>query len=353
MLIGIRDLARQLGISIGTVSRALNDKTDVNPQTRLRVREAAARLGYSPNQSGRSLRRGKTDLVGVIIPVGNDNALINTVFLSVLDGLRRKLLERRLDLAVFLHGQDEDTFGSLRRIMERGLVDGVIISDTLQVDPRIDYLLQKQRPFVAFGRSQSGGNHPWVDPDFEDAVEQAVAHLVERGHRRIGLLLPQGEKNFLQVIATTLRKALERRGLPFDPQWAQRGAASERGGYEGGEALLSLAAAPTAILVSDALQSLGLYRRLEAAGVRPGRDISVLGLLPGGPGQGLSPALTSFVTDWTAAGTWLGEALIGALATRPSPRGKSAPKGMQVIIPARFLPGASVHRVETARTSAA
>jgi DNA-binding LacI/PurR family transcriptional regulator len=352
-LIGIRDLARQLGISIGTVSRALNDKADVNPQTRLRVREAAARLGYSPNQSGRSLRRGKTDLVGVIIPVGNDSALINSVFLSVLDGLRRKLGERRLDLAVFLHGQDEDAFGSLRRIMERGFVDGVIISDTLQVDPRIDYLMQKHRPFVAFGRSQSGGNHPWVDPDFEDAVEQAVAHLAERGHRRIALLLPQGDKNFLHLIATALRAALWRRGLPFDPEWAQRRPAGEIGGYEGGEALLRLTPAPTAILASEALQTVGLYRKLEEAGARPGRDISVLGLLPEGRGQGLSPALTSIVTDWTAAGAWLGEALIGALATRPSPRGKTAPKAMQVIIPARFLPGASVHRVETARTSAA
>ena len=63
-LTGIRDLARHLDISIGTVSRALNDKADVNPETRERVREAAAKLGYSPNQSGRSLRRGAAVLRG-------------------------------------------------------------------------------------------------------------------------------------------------------------------------------------------------------------------------------------------------------------------------------------------------
>ena len=101
---GIRELARHLEISIGTVSRALNDRADVNPLTRERVREAAAKLGYSPNQSGRSLRRGRTDLVGVIIPSGSDSTLINTVFLSVLDGLRRRLSEHRLDLAIFLEG---------------------------------------------------------------------------------------------------------------------------------------------------------------------------------------------------------------------------------------------------------
>ena len=172
ILIGIRDLARHLDISIGTVSRALNGKADVNPETRQRVREAAAKLGYSPNQSGRSLRRGQTDLVGVIVPTRLANRrLINPVFLSVLDGLRRYLSEHRLDLAIFLHGQDEELFGALRRLTERGLVDGLIISNTLRLDPRIDYLLAKRQPFVAFGRSLSGGDHAWVDPDFADAVK--------------------------------------------------------------------------------------------------------------------------------------------------------------------------------------
>src|SRR5579863_4577317 len=156
-LVGIRELARHLDISIGTVSRALNDRADVNALTRQRVRDAAAKLGYSPNQSGRSLRRGRTDLVGVIVPTGLDSVVINAVFLSVLDGLRRKLSERRLDLAIFLHEPEEELFGSLRRLTERGLVDGVIIANTQHIDPRIDYLIEEQKPFVAFGRSLSGG----------------------------------------------------------------------------------------------------------------------------------------------------------------------------------------------------
>jgi DNA-binding LacI/PurR family transcriptional regulator len=75
-LVGIRELARHLEISIGAVSRALNDRADVNPLTRQRVRDAAAKLGYSPNQSGRSLRRGQTDLVVVILPSAKYNMYI-------------------------------------------------------------------------------------------------------------------------------------------------------------------------------------------------------------------------------------------------------------------------------------
>src|ERR1700678_3338657 len=207
-LTGIRDLARPLDISIGTVSRALNDKGDVNPLTRVRVREAAAKLGYSPNQSGRSLRRGRTDLVGVIIPTGSDSVVINAVFLSVLDGLRRKLSERRLDLAIFLHGPDEELFGSLRRLTERALVDGVIIAETQRLDPRIEYLISEKKPFVAFGRSLSGGTHPWVDPDFEFAVAGAVDRLVDLGHRGIALMLPLGEMHFYHLMLESYRSAL-------------------------------------------------------------------------------------------------------------------------------------------------
>jgi DNA-binding LacI/PurR family transcriptional regulator len=344
-LIGIRELARHLDISIGTVSRALNGKVDVNPQTRARVLAAAASLGYSPNQSGRSLRRGKTDLAGVIIPVGSESVLIDTVFLSVLDGLRRRLLAARLDLAIFLQGADEDILGPLRRLIERGPVDGVIIADTLQADPRIDYLLEKRQPFVAFGRSLSGGTHPWVDPDFEGAVAGAVDHLVAMGHRRIALMLPPRTNNYCHLIVNSYREALRRRGLAASPEWLYRLGEGEAGGYHAGSTFLGLTPAPTAILTSNAGQTIGLYRRLEEAGVRPGRDIAVFGILPEARMQTLSPPLSAFVTDWTAIGATLGEALTRALGIGESEPASADAKAMQVVAPVAYQAGESVNRL--------
>ncbi|MGO8800991.1 MAG: LacI family DNA-binding transcriptional regulator [Roseiarcus sp.] len=352
ILTGIRDLARHLDISIGTVSRALNDRADVNPQTRDRVREAAARLGYSPNQSGRSLRRGRTDLVGVIIPTGGDQTLITPVFLSVLDGLRRRLSEQRLDLAIFLHGPDDPLFGALRRLTERGLVDGLIIANTQRVDPRIDYLIERRRPFVAFGRSLSGGDHPWVDPDFTAAAESAVEMLCKSGHSRIALMLPTGEKNYFHLILEAYQRAMRRRGLPVERAFIQRRAAGEDGGYLAGAALLATPQPPTAILVSEAIQSLGLYRKLNEAGLRPGRDISLIGILPEERAKILSPALTTFQTDWTAIGVRLGEALIAAMTRPPAARSERQTRtgvaqrpigAVQSIMPVAFRAGESVH----------
>jgi DNA-binding LacI/PurR family transcriptional regulator len=352
-LIGIRDLARYLDISTGTVSRALNEKTDVNPLTRQRVREAAAKLGYSPNQAGRSLRRGQTDLIGMIIPTGSDAMLINQVFLSVLDGLRRTLTANRLDLAIFLQGQEEDSFVALRRLTEKQLADGLIIADTLHVDPRIDYLIEKQCPFVAFGRSLSGGKHAWVDPDFEGAVASAIECLYQSGHRQIGLILPKRPTHYVHLIEKSFTRELAKRRL-------KRATAcvkfedTQAGGGKAAEYMLSTHLGCTSLVLTDANQIVGVYRRLIELGLRPGKEISVIGLLPERRDDFLSPVLTTIQTDWTAVGAKLGEALIGQLDGRlrgaSSARALSRPKGQkpaaqQILVPIRLNSGESLHQI--------
>jgi DNA-binding LacI/PurR family transcriptional regulator len=352
-LIGIRELARHLDISIGTVSRALNDRADVNPLTRERVRQAAAKLGYSPNQSGRSLRRGRTDLIGMVVPVGSDNALINTVFLSVLDGLRRRLGEYDLDLAIFLEGGKDDRLGALRRVTERGLADALIIADTQGFDPRVDYLTKLAKPFVTFGRTRAAARHAWVDPDFEAAVEAAVERLVALGHRRIGLALPDLHTNYLDLVETSYQRAMRLHGLPVDQQWNLRRPAGERGGLEAADALLAADPRPTAVLVSESMHAVALYRRLDEAGLRPGRDISILGLLPEARAQYLIPTLTTYQTNWTEIGRRLADAvrfeIAAAAVERESAAGaaSTSPQArVQHTMPVEFSPGESVHRVE-------
>jgi DNA-binding LacI/PurR family transcriptional regulator len=352
-LFGIRDLAQHLDISIGTVSRALNDRADVNPLTRQRVREAAAKLGYSPNQSGRSLRRGRTDLVAMIVPSGSDNILINTVFLSVLDGLKRRLVERGLDLAIFLESGGDDRLGPLRRVTERGLADALIIADTEGVDPRVDYLEKLAKPFVAFGRTRTSASHAWVDPDFEAAVEGAVERLSTLGHRRIGLVLPDLRRNYLDLVATGYRRAMRTRGLPVEDRWDVRCPSGELGGLHAADALLAADPRPTAVLVSESMHAVAFYRRLNEVGLRPGQDISIFGILPEARAQYFIPTLTTYQTNWTEIGKRLADAvtseIVAATADRKAAGGtttKCLHARVQYKIPVQFSPGESVHRVE-------
>ncbi|WP_170153296.1 LacI family DNA-binding transcriptional regulator [Roseiarcus fermentans] len=345
-MIGIRELARELDLSIGTVSRALNDRGEVNAETRRRVLEAAARLGYSPNQSGRSLRRGRTDLVAMIVPSGPDDTVINTVFASVLNGVKRRLGEHGFDLALFLEDGDADRLGALRRVTERGVADALIIADTESADPRVDYLLKRKKPFAAFGRTRNAARHAWVDPDFDSSVEGAVAHLAGLGHERIGLVLPDRAVHFVAVIEDGFRRALAARGLPFDDRLRLRKPAGERGGVEAAEALLSVDASPTAAIVTDSMHAVALYRGLAERGLRPGRDLSILALLPEAKAQYLLPKLTTWQTDWTAIGERLGDAVETELriASGETAADGAPPRRVQALAPTALSDGESVSR---------
>jgi len=337
-LTGIRGLARHLNISIGTVSRALNGKADVNPETRRRVLEAAAALGYSPNQSGRSLRNGKTNLIGVLIPTSREKTLLDFGFAEVLDGIRRVFEEHGHDLAVFLYAGGEDPFAHMRRIAERRLADGLVIADTLRTDPRIEFLLDKGIPFVAFGRSRSGGLHQWVDIDFPGAVTQAVDRLVKQGHRRIGLVLTNKDLHFLGLVREAFKRATKACGLGFDSELIQRQSHGEDSGYLGAENLLALPDPPTAVLTQNGNVAVGLYRRLNEAGLRPGVDVSVISLIGDEQSQFLSPALTSFQTDLWEIGAQLGQALMAEVR---GGAGASARVPTQLLMPMTIRPGES------------
>ena len=335
-MIGIRGLAQHLGISIGTVSRALNGKADVNPQTRRRVLEAAAELGYSPNQSGRSLRHGTTNLVGVVIPTTRQKNLIDPTFAEALDGVRQELVGTGLDLAIFLCADDADAFAHLRRIAERRLADALLIADTLPTDRRIDYLIDKAIPFVAFGRSRSGGPHQWVDIDFAGAAKQSVARLAGQGHRRIGLVLTSQDANFTRLMREAHRRECKARGLDAQNELVQRIGHGTDAGYLGARALMALPDRPTAVLVQNEEVAVGVYRCFGELRLRPGRDVAVIALEDGGRATFMSPTLSAYQVDLGIVGAQLGRALLAALG-----RGPGDQKPIQALVTMTPHPGDS------------
>jgi DNA-binding LacI/PurR family transcriptional regulator len=337
--VSIRELARHLNVSIGTVSRALNGKHDVSDETRRRVLAAADELGYSPNQSGRSLRQGVTGMIALILPANGKMALADTIFMEVLEGLRVFLDGRNLDLMVLLSGPEENAYAYLRRVAARRLADGLIIAETQRSDPRIDYLIEKDIPFVAFGRSQSGDGYPWVDLDFEQVAEDAVGHLVSLGHERIAVGTAASEINYSYVFAAAFDDALRRRGLPADPGLVFRVENSDDGGYELGNRLFALRRPPTAVVLVNEFMPIGLYRSMKEHGLVPGRDLAVVGFQEEPNSRLLSPRVTCFRTALPALGARLGEALLATIpAHAPA---EISGKIIQELWPMEFVQGES------------
>ena len=289
----------------------------------------------------------------MIVPGGSEDTLINTVFLTVLDGLRGRLSEQGLDLAIFLEGGRDDRLDTLRRVTERGFADALIIADTESRDPRVDYLAKLRRPFATFGRTRASARHAWVDPDFEAAVEEAVQRLVALGHRRIALSLPDLHTHYLDLVEARYRRAMQARGLPVAEGWDLRRPAGERGGLDAAEALLAADPRPSAVLVTDSMHAIALYRRLDEAGLRPGRDVSILGLLPEARAQYLIPKLSAYQTNWEEIGKRLGDAVMSEIAgttAEQAPQDPDAPNvphdRVQFKMAVEFIPGESVHRID-------
>jgi DNA-binding LacI/PurR family transcriptional regulator len=312
-MIGIKRLAQHLNVSIGTVSRALNNRPDVNDATRQRVLEAARELGYVPNQSGRSLRRGQTGVIGFMMQTGHEiTGQGDTFFMSVFDGVQTVLSRHHLDLVALLCSSDEDADDYLRRMVSRGFADGLIISSILTVDPRISFLAERKVPFATLGRSSTDAGQPWLDLDFEAMARQAIDRLVARGHRRIALTLPHNDVNLGHIFRSSTEATLRSHGLDLDPALIFRSTPNETGGYSIAQGILSQTVRPTAVLLVNEAITTGLYRGLSEANYLPGRDIAVIGR-DSPQTRYLSPALTGFRHSLFDLGVALGEALLASM----------------------------------------
>ncbi|HBF32230.1 LacI family DNA-binding transcriptional regulator [Rhizobium sp.] len=336
---GIHQLAKHLDISIGTVSRALNGRPDVNPETRKRVLEAAEELGYVANQSGRSLRKGSTNVVGLMIESSQESIENSDNFFSGLTGgLQAVFARHNLDLIMLPCPQDEDPLEYLRRMVARQLVDAMIISATQRVDKRIDLLIKAKVPFVALGRSTSGGSHIWMDLDFEGVVNSAVDRLVAHGHRKIAVTAPTNDINLGHIFVDGYRAALARHGLPFDPDLVVRASSTESGGYDAAESLLALPSRPTAIILIYEMMAIGVYKRLMDAGIFPGRDIAVIGFREAPRAKFLQPALTCYRLCLHGLGMELAETLLSSM---PDYADSYRDHAQSRIWPLQLIPGKS------------
>ncbi|TGN62363.1 LacI family DNA-binding transcriptional regulator [Paracoccus liaowanqingii] len=272
----IKDLAQHLGLSIGTVSRALNGKPDVNAQTRARVLGAASQLGYRPNASGRSLRRGSTQTVAFVMETGRADVRGDNFFVRIIDAMQDRLAAEDHDLIVLPSNSANDPTGFLRRTIARGIADAIVVTATQAHDPRIALLLDSRMPFLSFGRSQIAGSYAWIDLDFEGFLREAMAGLAALGHRRIAVSTPQGPSNIGMLMQATCREVCARLGLDSDPTLIVATESHEYGGNLVTRQLLDRPDPPTAVILHYEMMAFGAYSALRDAGLSPGPDMSIV-----------------------------------------------------------------------------
>lgn len=311
---GIARLAQELGISTGTVSRALNGRPDVSETTRQLVLETAKRLGYAPNQAARSLAQGTTRSVGFMMDLERETAASSEYFfMGVFDGVQSVLTEHGLDLLVLPRPTKANSLDFLRRYVTRGVFDGMILAATQRIDPRIELLESAGIPFATLGRSTSGKHYPWIDLDFEGVAHMAVDRLAAAGHKRIAVTVPTGNINFGPLFESAYRDALTRNGLPFDRDLVFPTGRNEDAGYRLVDEMAARPNPPTALLLIFETVAIGIYRRLAELGRVPGRDLAIIGFRDEPTVRFLMPSLTCFSAPLHELGEDLAKALLARI----------------------------------------
>lgn len=271
----LKQLSRMLELSQTTVSRALNGYPEVSEETRRRVMDAAKRHGYRPNPSARRLATGKSGMIGYVLPTGS-TVNIDPHFVEFLSGLGDYARSHELDLVLSpADSDDEET--TYRRIVANRQVDAVYVSSPRLKDRRVALLNTLGLPFIVHGRTEGlTEDYPFIDIDNEGAFYEATRLLIQLGHRRIGLINGDVRETFAIHRERGVRRALAGNGLVLEERHVVSTPMTEENGYRAARRLLEGSQAPTALLCSSLIMSLGVMRAVRDLGLSIPGDISLV-----------------------------------------------------------------------------
>lgn len=312
----IRDVARRAGVSVATAARALGEYGYVSAATRERVLRASRTLDYHPNAIARSMIKGRTHTLAVIV---SDNA--NPFFASVVRGIEDVVLAK--GYAIMLCNADENPEKEALYLstVRQKRVDGLIISPSGGSAVPLRSLLSSGTPVVQIDRRVAGLAADAVLIDNRAGVRTAIEHLIRLGYRRIGIISGPRRLYTGRERLNAYRAALRDAGLPVLDELIVEGTFKVDSGHRLVGRLLKLRRRPTALFVANNLMTIGALLGLKEAGVRIPDEMAVVGFDDMDWAPILTPPLTAVAQPGcdlgTAAGRLLLERLTGGYTGRP------------------------------------
>ncbi len=271
-MVTIKDIAREIGVSASTVSRALSNSPLVNRETKERVHQVARRLGYERNELARALVMGSSGAVGLVVP-----DITNPFFSDVARGVGE--IAERVGCGVILCNTDGRTDRELSyvRLMRRKRVDGLLLCSTTIDAPYLREVEEGKTPFILVSRLCSNPDLPFVITDDTRGARLAVEHLIALGHERVGFIggpenVQASRDRFLEYSVV-----LKEHGYPLVDAWHHLAGFTQAAGREAGQRLLSLADRPTAVFAANDVTALGVLEVAEGFGLRVPEDLSIIG----------------------------------------------------------------------------
>ena len=304
----IKEVALRAGVSIATVSRAFANPEAVREQLRTRVYEAARALRYQPSRVARSLRAGTSQTIGVVIP-----DLQNPFFTAVVRGVEGVLQAAGFSL---LLGNSDENPGREEELLTTLRAEGVAGIIFVPLNPKkstYQQILDPRMPLVAVDRLPHQLKVDLVTVANAAGARMAVAHLIERGHRRIALLGGPSRHSTAVERERGYVAALRGASVAIRPDLIYRGDFREGGGYDGMRALLAVPHPPTAVFAANNLMTMGALRALHEKGRQIPGDMALVGFDDIPWATSLNPPLTTVAQPEAEIGRTAAELLLARI----------------------------------------
>ena len=309
MAVTLKDIAKELGVSIVTVSRAVHGRPDVSPETRKAVLELAARMRYRPNSVARSLVTKRSNVWGLIVP-----DLMHSFFVEISQGVESVAAQHNIHLIIVNSHEDvEKERSEILALIERK-VDGLIVASCQPSsgESNLDILEDEEVPFVLVDRYL--GERPWnyVLCNNERVGYLATEHLINLGHKAIAHIYSPGLL-ISNLRLSGYRQALMDHGIEANPLLEHPGGVTQEAGYRAMKSLLSLKPVPTAVFAFNDPMAIGVMEAAFDAGLAVPGDVAVVGAGNIAHGNLLRVALTTVEQRPFESGQKAAEVLLGAI----------------------------------------
>ncbi|WP_026652911.1 LacI family DNA-binding transcriptional regulator [Butyrivibrio proteoclasticus] len=336
--VSLKDISEACGVSVATVSKALNDHSDIGQETKERIKEIADKLGYHPNAAAKALKTNRTNNIGVLFVDEANSGLTHDYFNHVLDSFKRTAEENGFDITFINGGKARiNNMSYLSHAIYRNF-DGVMIACVNFSDPEVDELVKSSIPVVTIDHLFN--NRIAIVSDNVKGMSELTSYVYEQGHRKIAYVHGL-ESSVTQSRLSSFYKTLQDYGLSVPDEYVVSSPyRNTDAAFDATQKLLDLPDPPTCIFYPDDFAAFGGINAIRQRGLRIPEDISVVGYDGIELARRISPILTTIVQDTVKIGSLAASKLIELI---------NNPKGTlieQIVVNGTLEKGQSVAKID-------
>ena len=275
MSVSISDVARKVGVSISTVSKALNDKSSVSSSTVERIKQTAEEMGYVPNSRARVFATKETKQIAFVADIPKDTAFYNPHIFEIIMGLRHSVSKRGYSLIVE-SVEKKESLDYIEKIYKKNMVDALVIHASI-ITKRLESLVVKSNlPHLIIGEPDYQSTLSWIDTDNALSGAVAIRHLLKNDYFPIAFVGGKADDMISAHRFEGAERELRQNNLSFEDQYVLSTSSTIVSGMNAAKKILKMEKPPRSVLCANSVIAFGLMQELRNQNIRVPKDMAVM-----------------------------------------------------------------------------